>query len=63
VAWEDERKGGGNPPLRRIRTTPARAAVTTGGDQRRHVLWRDRGHCMVTGSVVSSTGPVTGAGS
>jgi hypothetical protein len=62
VTWEEERKRGGNPPLRRIRTAPAWAVAMTGGDRRLRAHHREHSYRMVTGSVASGVGPVTGAG-
>jgi hypothetical protein len=55
------RKRGGNPPQCQIRFAPAWAAATTGGVRRLCTLHRERGHCVVAGSVVSGAGLATGA--
>jgi hypothetical protein len=44
----------------KIRLRPRRAAVLTGGDRCWRPLFREHGHCLVTGSVVGGVGPVTG---
>jgi hypothetical protein len=51
---------GGHPPQHRIRATPAWVAAATGGDRRLCTLRLERGDRVVTGSVVSGMGAMTG---